>query len=373
MQVGQANQSVSVTAESPLVDTSTASIGEVLGNRTILDLRTKDSMVLVMATLVPGVTFTPQTIAYIRPFDTGSPSQMSANGVRQGNNAFMLDGAPDMQGQQIAYSPPQAIVQQLKVWTGTFDASYGVFPGAAVNMTLKTGTNDLHGQVNYFMQNPALNANNYFRVASGKPDMRIHRMSASLVGPVVIPKVYNGHNKTFFTAAYEWIYSFDPSPWVVEAVPTQAERNGDFSSLLALGPSYQIYDPFSTTPAGGGRFSRQPVPNNIIPASQINPVSANIAKLWICPTSRGPRTIPIITPWARTLRTLITMRLYASTKTCPTRNVSSSARTSPSSSGRKTSARAVPMAITSIASTAASRSTTFTYSRPVPLWTRTLR
>jgi TonB dependent receptor len=137
------------------------------------------------------------------------------------------------------------------------------------------------------MQNPALNANNYFRVPAGKPNMRIHRTSASLTGPVYLPKLYDGHNKTFFTLGFEWIYSFDPSPWVVEAVPTLAQRTGDFSSLLAISPQYQIYDPYSTTPAAGGQFSRTPLPNNIIPTSRINPVSAKIASLWDLPNQQG--------------------------------------------------------------------------------------
>jgi hypothetical protein len=288
MELGQASESVQVTGETPLVDTSTASMGQVVESRTILDLPTKDSMVLVMATMVPGVTFTPQTAAYIRPFDTGSPSTISVNGVRSGNNEFMVDGANNTQGGQVAYSPPQAVVEEFKVQTATFDAAFGFMPGAAVNMTLKSGTNDLHGQVNYFMQNPALNANNFFRVAAGKPDMRIHRMSASLTGPVDIPGVYNGHNKTFFMAAFEWIYSFDPSPWVVESVPTSAERTGNFSNLLGIGSQYQIYDPYSTAAVGNGQFSRTPLPNNVIPSSQINPVAANIAKLWDQPNQAGP-------------------------------------------------------------------------------------
>jgi len=287
MELGAASEKVTITAEAPLVDTSTASMGQVVDSRTIMDLPTKDSMVLVMATMVPGVTFTPQTTAYIRPFDTGSPSSISVNGVRQLNNEFMLDGSNNTQGGQIAYSPPQAVVEEFKVQTATFDSAFGFMPGAAVNMTLKTGTNDLHGQTNYFMQNPALNANNYFRLASGKPDMRIHRMSASLTGPVYIPKLYDGRNKTFFTAAFEWIYSFDPSPWVVESVPTPAERTGDFSSLLKLGTNYQIYDPFSTIPAGNGQFSRTPLPNNVIPSNRINPVAAKIAQLWDLPNQQG--------------------------------------------------------------------------------------
>src|SRR5262249_28162978 len=120
-----------------------------------------------------------------------------------------------------------------------------------------------------------------------KPQMRIDRTSAALTGPIYIPKLYNGRNKTFFTLGYEWIYSFDPSPWVVEAVPTPAQRGGDFSKLLAISPQYQIYDPYSTIPAGNGQFSRSPLAGNIVPASRINPVSAKIASLWDQPNQQG--------------------------------------------------------------------------------------
>ena len=287
MQVGDASQSIQVSSESPILDTSTASMGQIVETRAIAELPTKDGMVLLMATLSPGVTFTPQSAAYVRPFDTSSPSTMSINGTRNGSNEFMLDGSSNMQGQQIAYSPPQSVVEEFKVQTTTFDAAFGFMPGAAVNMTVKTGANSLHGSANYYMQNPALNSDNFFRLAAGKPNMRIHRTSDALSGPVYLPKLYNGRNKTFFTLGYEWIYSFDPSPWVVEAVPTPEERRGDFSSLLKVGNQYQIYDPYSTVPAAGGLFTRSPLPNNVIPANQINPVAAKIAGLWDAPNQLG--------------------------------------------------------------------------------------
>jgi len=287
MQVGEASQSVEVSGESPLLETSTASMGQVVESRIIQDIPTKDGMVLVMATLSPGVIFTPQTAAYIRPFDTSSPSQMTVNGTRPGSNEFQVDGSPNIQGTQIAYSPPQAAVSEFKVQTATFDAGWGFNVGAAINMTLKTGTNTPHGTLDYFMQNPVLNSNNYFRLVTGKPGYRIHRYGASLDGPVYLPKIYNGRNKTFFTYAYEAIWSFDPSPWVVESVPTAAERTGDLSALVAISPAYQIYDPYSITPAPNGRFSRSPLPNDRIPLSQINPVAANIAKLWDQPNQQG--------------------------------------------------------------------------------------
>ncbi len=287
MEVGDASQSVQVTTEAPILDTSTASMGQIISSQSIADLPTKDGMVLVLATLSPGVLFTPENAAYVRPFDTSSPSTMSINGTRNGSNEFMVDGSSNMQGTQIAYSPPQAVVGEFKVQTSTFDAAFGFMPGAAVNMTLKSGTNTLHGQAAYILQNPALNSDNFFRLAAGKPQNRVHRTSDSLTGPLYIPKVYDGRNKSFFTLGFEWIYSFDPSPWVVESVPTPAERRGDFSSLLAIGSQYQIYDPFSTTPAANGQFSRQPVPGNIIPQSRINPVSANMVKYWDAPNQPG--------------------------------------------------------------------------------------
>ena len=125
MQVGDTSQSVQVVGEPAILYTSTASMGQVIESRAIADLPSKDGMVLLLATLSPGVTFTPQSAAYVRPFDTSSPSTMSIDGTRNGSNEFMVDGASNMQGQQIAYLPPQSVVGEFKVQTATFDAAYG--------------------------------------------------------------------------------------------------------------------------------------------------------------------------------------------------------------------------------------------------------
>ncbi|MGH9723350.1 MAG: TonB-dependent receptor domain-containing protein, partial [Bryobacteraceae bacterium] len=186
-----------------------------------------------------------------------------------------------------AYSPPPGVVEEFKVQSASFDAASGFFGGASLNMSLKSGTNSLHGQIYYFMQNPVVIADKYFRLAAGKPQFRLYRWGGSVSGPIEIPKLYNGRNKTFFMYGYEGIWSFDPSPWVVESVPTAAMRSGDLSNLLALGSNYQIYDPFSIQPTGTGTFSRQPVPGNRIPAARINPVGAKIASLWDMPNRAG--------------------------------------------------------------------------------------
>jgi hypothetical protein len=194
---------------------------------------------------------------------------MTADGSASGSNQFMVDGAPNMQRGEVAYSPPPGVVEEVKVQSASFDASTGFMSGAVVNMSLKSGTNAVHGQVYYFMQNPLLAANKFFRLAAGKPQFRMYRWGGSATAPLVIPKIYNGHNKTFVMYGYEGIWSFDPSPWVVESVPTAAQRNGDFSGLLALGSKYQIYDPYSIALAPNGRTSRIPVPGNIIPPSPL--------------------------------------------------------------------------------------------------------
>jgi hypothetical protein len=289
LEVGQAAEVVQVTAETPLLDTSTTSMGQVIDSRTILELPLKDGMVLIMATFSPGVLFQPQSPGYVRPFDTSSPSQLVIDGTRTGSSEFMVDGAPNMQRGEVAYSPPPGVVDEFKIQTATFDAAYGYMAGGALNMSLKSGTNDLHGQVYYFHQNPMFNANRFFlnRIGAPKLRFRLHRWGTSFGGPLVIPKLYNGQNKTFWMYGYEGIWSFDPTPFVTEAVPTAAQRRGDFSSLLALGPQYQIYDPYTTTAEAGGLFRRQPLQNNIIPASRINPVAAKIVALWDEPNQRG--------------------------------------------------------------------------------------
>lgn len=287
LEVGQSSQSVQVRTEMPLLDTSAGSFGQVVDSRTIMELPLKDGMVLTLATLAPGVIFTPESAGYVRPFDTSSPSTMSIDGTRSGSNQFMMDGAPNMQGTQVAYSPPPGVVEEFKVQTATFDASSGFMGGASINMSLKSGANNVHGQIYYFMQNPVLNADKFFRLAAGKPQFRLYRWGGSMSGPVTIPKLYNGHNRTFFMYGYEGIWSFDPSPFIVEAVPTAAQRRGDLSALLALGSRYQIYDPYSIAAAGGGRFSRAPLTGNMIPASRINPVARRIADLWDLPNQAG--------------------------------------------------------------------------------------
>jgi hypothetical protein len=292
MQLGQASDSVEIVASAALVDTSTSSMGQVLGTKAIQDLPLQNGNLYWAAALTPGVVDTNTAAGYVRPIDTGHPSSVSVDGALSGTSQYTIDGAPNMFGSVMAYSPPPGIVEEFKVVGSMFDAGYGYFAGANINLSLKSGTNSLHGQAWDFFQTPGLGANLFFNNAKGqaKAIMRLQRWGATVNGPVLIPKVVNGRNKLFFMFGYEGLNSFDPTPFGVTAVPTSAERAGNFSNLLALGTNYQLYDPYSSVPSSGGLYSRTPLPGNIVPANQINPASGAIAKLWDQPDITGTNT-----------------------------------------------------------------------------------
>jgi hypothetical protein len=149
----------------------------------------------------------------------------------------------------------------------------------------------LHGETYAFLENPKLNANSFFSNAAnlGKDNYREGRFSGSLNGPVYIPRVYNGHNRTFWMYTYEHINAnvpHDTSTTLFYSVPTAPERTGDFSGLLALGSQYQIYDPNSTKPSTtAGRYQRTPFAGNIIPASRLDKNALGILNDYVPPAN----------------------------------------------------------------------------------------
>jgi hypothetical protein len=278
LEVGNAGQTIEVTAESPLVDATDASSGMVIDSKSMEELPIKDGNPVMLAMLTPGVANLQTTGSLSLPFDNANSSLISVSGARTGQNEYMIDGAPNTNGQggSVAFAPPAGAVSEFKIQTATFDARNGFAIGGNVNITLKSGTNLLHGEAYGFLENPKLNANSFFSNAAnlGKDNYRETRISGSVNGPVFIPHVYNGHNRTFWMYTYEHINAnvpHDTSTTLFYSVPTAPERTGDFSSLLALGSQYQIYDPDSTKPSTtSGRYQRTAFPNNVIPASRLD-------------------------------------------------------------------------------------------------------
>ncbi len=289
MDVGDVIETVTVSAEAPLLVTSTASSGQVISERMIADIPMNGRTPLVLAQLAFGV-IPSSDPRFTRPFDNAGPSGFSMGGTPNRSNELLLDGSPDTtQNRRVAYNPPVDTVQEVKVETFQADAAYGNTGGGTVNVVLKGGSNDFHGNVYNFNQVSKLAATDFFVNRSGgkKGQLVYNQWGVNAGGPLLVPKIYNGKNRVFWHFAYEGIKDRIPEP-DQRTVPTAAERRGDFSALLGLGGNYQIYDP-ATGVREGGRIRRQPFPNNVIPQSRLNPVAQNYLKFYPEPNIAGER------------------------------------------------------------------------------------
>ena len=299
--VGGLAESVNVSAEAPLLETSNANRGTVIDQARIAELPLQSRSPMALATLVAGVNYNAQAV-YLRPFDNGALADWSMNGGQNRNNEFLLDGAPNnanQGGNNIAYVPPAEAVQEFKVSTNSYDAQYGRTAGGVINMSLKSGTNSFHGVVYDFMRRKGLAANSFLLNSRSAPktDQYIDQYGFSLDGPVKIPGLYNGTNKTFFLFTGEKYREGTPNP-LFSTVPTPAMKNGDFSGLVdASGRLITVYDP-ATGRDVNGVWTRDPFPGNRIPANRINPAALALLKYF--PDPNG--TTAGVAPWQQNLQ-----------------------------------------------------------------------
>ncbi|HYW44970.1 MAG TPA: TonB-dependent receptor [Bryobacteraceae bacterium] len=284
LEVGAVNESVQVTAEVPLIEASNASQGQVLDRQQLVDLPNLGRNPFMMSKLAQNVVPVGDP-HYNRMEDQSGSSQISiAGGPVRGNN-YLLDGIPitDAANRAIII-PTLEAVQEVKVQSNTYDAEMARTGGGMFNTYLKSGTNDFHGSLFGSLRQTSWAANNFFNNAAGipLPAQPNRTFGASFGGPVRIPKVYDGRNKTFFWLAWEG-YSDTQSNTSQFATPTALERIGDFSqSKTASGGLNLIYDPTSTVCAGS-TCTRTPFPGNVIPAQQLNKTGMAIAATYVMP------------------------------------------------------------------------------------------
>ncbi|MSV30322.1 MAG: hypothetical protein EXQ52_16510, partial [Bryobacterales bacterium] len=289
LEIGAAAETISVTAEAALLETSTASAGQVIDARSIQDLPLSDGNPFVLHRLAPGVIYTGD-LKFSRPFDNGGTSAITVDGA-PGGNEFSLDGSPNMaSGRRVAFVPPRDVVEEFKVETANFDAQDGHTAGGTVNVALKSGSNNIHGTLYEFLRNDKLSANDFYLNRSGRPrdTLRYNLYGGTVGGPIWIPKIYNGRNRTFFFFGYEGIKDRFPEP-TLQTVPTQTQRNGDFSGLLALGSGYQIFDPFTARNAPNSRIQRDAFPGNVIPQNRLSSIAKNYLNYYPLPNQPGDR------------------------------------------------------------------------------------
>jgi Carboxypeptidase regulatory-like domain len=292
LDVGNATETVEVSGGTPLLETQNVSLGQVQTQQNIDNLPIQAGNANELVLLTPGVVNTTNLRQRKSSFNSAS-SQFTTDGNQLYSNEYTIDGVPDTffnggSSPLIAFQLPQNSVAEFKVQTSSFDAAIGHTPGAVLNTSSRGGGNQLHGELHEWMINSALDANTFFQNAAGgtKPVYQDNRYGASIGGPVRIPKLYNGKDKTFF------FYGWEGNQWgkpgtTIGTVPTLAERNGDFSALLKLGTQYQIYDPATTQAAANGRYTREIFPGNIIPGNRIDPVAKAIEAYYPLPNTPG--------------------------------------------------------------------------------------
>ncbi len=324
MDVGSASDSVTVSAESPVLDTSTTSSGKVLTTKEIMDLPVLANNIIIQTRMVPGVQ-TSGTTQYLTHGQIGGSSTSYFAAGNIGGNEWTLDGQPQLgASRNTTFTPHTDMIAEFKVESSSFDASFGHSTGLNINMLSKSGTNGLHGTVTWEYWNEqwaaapffireqylakllsAQNAGNTALVNSIKstpeyPKGHSNNFAGTIGGPVVIPKLFNGKNKLFWFFAYDGARDDIPArpSDINDTVPTAPERTGNFSDLLPLGSQYTIYDPLTVqpNPNSAGHYTRTPFAGNIVPQSRIvnpmysfynahiplpnnNPTSANQAPL----------------------------------------------------------------------------------------------
>lgn len=263
LSIGNTSQSVTVRAEGAELQTATAELGTVVTSKQIEDLPTGRNVQNLMH-LTPGVS----------EIQTGQSPIPSVNGQINRTSIFLLDGISDTAYvySSMALVPIPETVDQFKVESHNDSAQLGGVLGGIVNQTTKEGTNNLHGQLWEIEQNSAFNARNYFSLPGRIAPFKDHTFGGVVGGPVRIPWLYNGRDKTFFFFGYQYERSSAESESFYR-VPTPQEESGDFSDY-----GNPIFNPFSTTLNADGSYSRQPFQGNQIPANLMNKGMVYFAK-----------------------------------------------------------------------------------------------
>ena len=289
LRVGGVTDTIEVQAQAALLESESATMGQVIGNRQVTELPLLGRNSYALAMLVPGVR--PSAGVNNLVIDQISTVAYSINGGRANGNEFLLDGAPNSASSQNqpVVNPNPDMVQEFKVETNSFAAEYGRSTGGVFNVVTRSGTNQLHFSAYEFFRNDKLNANDWFANRSGtqRAPFRFNQFGGTLGGPVVIPKLYDGRNRTFFFFNSETV-RFIQGQTFTATLPDPRQLTGDFSAArLADGRTVSIFDPSSVTPNPAGGFLRAPFPGNVIPGDRIDPVARNVGKLFPSPTVAG--------------------------------------------------------------------------------------
>ncbi len=289
LEVGSSSIEVTVVGQTPLVESETASMGQVVSTRTVEDIPIRGRNIFDLVGLAAGVQVNPRSQGGTASTgDNSAPlfvqSDISISGGRYRTNDFLVDGTSVMlpENNNFAFSPTPDSTQEFKVLTNSFGPQFGRSGGGVVNVVTRGGSNDFHGSIYEYFRTDRLRANNFFSNArnQARGKFTFNQFGASVGGPI-------RKDRTFFFADYQGHRERTSGGGAVATVPNAQERSGDFSNTFASnGQRVTIYDPF-TTRQEGNIFVRDPYPGNIIPLSGQSQVGRNIASYYPSPNAPG--------------------------------------------------------------------------------------
>ncbi|HEV3331981.1 MAG TPA: carboxypeptidase-like regulatory domain-containing protein [Bryobacteraceae bacterium] len=289
LEVGAASESVTVQADATLLKTESGELSHNVTTDTVDNLP-----ILGIGSSMAGSSAirNPQAVAYLLPGAYVAPNaQMRVNGAPGNTASYRLEGQDASNGQvpatQAQIQPSVDAIQEVTIQTSNFAAEYGLVGGGFFNYTMRSGTNQLHGSAYDYFVNEVFNAQTPW--VNAKPTARRNDYGFTVGGPVFIPKVYNGHDKTFFFFNWEQYRETEIINNILDTVPTAGYRIGDFSQALTkrilgtdpLGrpiPEGGVYDP-TTTRVVAGQTIRDLFHNNQIPMEQLDPVALKIQSM----------------------------------------------------------------------------------------------
>ncbi len=280
MQVGSVTESVTVTAEVALLNTESGTVkGDVIVHAEIQDLPLEGRDFTDLAFLVAGV---------IPKAQGGQGSALNINGARADNTNFYVDGFNNRnaRGAAAQVRPNFDAMQEFKMEVSGYSAEYGKMAGGILNMVLRSGTNRLHGTLFEYLRNDIFDARTFFD--PGKSKLRRNQFGATLSGPMVLPKIYNGRDRTFF------LFSWEGNRQVLGATrlghtPTAAERSGNFAGARDnLGREVFLRDPLATGNCTA-TVKTACFPNNVIPSNRFHPIGVKLMGYYPLPNRVDPR------------------------------------------------------------------------------------
>ena len=292
LQVGQISESVTVAAEAVKVESDSSEVSDLISGKQVEELAINGRHMAALAILTPGAAS--DLPDFNLPVSVGASTNISFNGQRPEHNVWMIDGGENYDrgcGGCVTMMPSVSAIAEFNTITSNASGDFGIGSGGTINMAIKSGTHDFHGEVYEFFRNDAMDANNFFANQYGTPvpELRYNIYGWNLGGPVFIPKLYNvQRKKTFFFWNQEWRKFVVGTQITATAIP-QAQRNGNFSAL-----NTPIMVPNTSDAAQNARFGAlglvpgSPFPGNQIPSSLIDSNAALFLSSGAMPLPNGP-------------------------------------------------------------------------------------